>query len=110
MKADAATLQRFEEMLSDTIRTAAFAHGPLIRKVTGVGPEQDLGLIIYCSFFGHTLELMVRTLGREKVLEVVERVLGQVEAINQTVDAASEAGVTLNLYAVAAALQPGESS
>lgn len=95
-------------MLGDTIRSAALEHGPLIRKVTGVGPEYDLSLIIYSSFFGHTLEVMARALGREKVLEVVERVFGLVEAINKTVREASALGVTLDPYAVTAALEPGE--
>lgn len=95
-------------MLGDTIRTAAVEHGPLIRKVTGVGLEHDLSLIIYSSFFGHTLEMMARALGREKVLEVVERVLGQVEAIHETVREASAVGIALDPYAVTAALQPGE--
>lgn len=108
MKADAATLQRFEQMLGDTIRSAALEHAPLIRKVTGVGPEYDLSLVIYGSFFGHTLEMMARALGREKVLEVVERVLGQVEAIHETVREAATVGVTLDPYAVTAALEPGE--
>lgn len=103
-------LKAYEASIADAIRTFAHDNGPEIRRLFDVSPEGDVLYVAYCSLFGHTLDVIFRTIGREKVLDMARKVMDNVETVNATLAEGAKRGLALDPYAVAADVVTSEPS
>lgn len=110
MKHDAQVLREYEAMISSTIQKAAVEHEALIRKAMALSGNQNLIVVTYSSFFGHTLEFLSRIVGKEKALAMARQLLEEIETAHAVVEASKEQGVTLDPIAVVASRQGGKPS
>lgn len=103
-------LKAFEASVSDTLVTFTHDHAPVLRKMFAESLDADLVYITYCAFFGHTVDVIYRVMGRERVLEMVTQVMDRIDTVNATVVEGAKRGLALDPYEVASAVVNNEAS
>lgn len=87
--------QSYENHLADAIRSFATEHAPLLRTLYAP-PDGALVTLVYHSFFGHCLDVLRMSLGRQHVEDTVTRLLDALDRVDQALVRARESGTPVD--------------